>query len=63
MATPFELALAAGLAVATVHGYFSWRDGRPTRAVARTVVGWVLAFVAVGLVARHVAAFLLEHVF
>lgn len=63
MASPLELAVAAGLAIAVVHGYFSWRDGRPPLAVARTVVGWVLAFVLVGLVARQVAAFLLGHVF
>lgn len=63
MATAFELAVAVGLAIATVNAYFSRRDGNPPADVLRTFVGWLLAFVVAGLLARPVAAWLLTHVF
>lgn len=63
MASTFALAMAAGLAVATVNAFFVRREGRPWRDAARTFLGWLLAFVAAGLVGPDVAGWLLTHVF
>ena len=63
MATPFEIGVAAGLAIASVNAWFAWRDGRPRLDVLRTFAGWLLAFVVAGLLAREVAVWLLTHVF
>lgn len=62
MASYFEMAVAAGLAVATVNAYFVWKDHDAARAL-RTFVGWTLAFVAAGLLARPVSNWLLANVF
>jgi hypothetical protein len=62
MASYFEMAVAAGLAIATVNGYFVWKDHDAARAL-RTFLGWTLAFVAAGLLARPVSVWLLTHVF
>lgn len=63
MTTYFELALAAGLAIASVNALFSWLDSRSIRRAVRTFVGWLLAFVAAGLAAPAIAAWLLANVF
>jgi len=62
MASYFEMAMAAGLAIATVNGYFTWKDHGAGRAL-RTFLGWTLAFVAAGLLARPVSTWLLTNVF
>lgn len=63
MATALQIAMASGLAVALVHAYFERRDGRPWRSVARTFVGWLLAFALAGLGGPIVARWLLTYVF
>lgn len=63
MATPLGIALMAGLAIASVNAFFALRDGRSHAAVLRTFVGWLLAFVIAGLLARPLASWLLTHVF
>lgn len=63
MATTFGIALAAGLAVASVNAFFAWQDGRSPAALVRTFVGWLLAFLVAGLLAPEVAEWLLRHVF
>lgn len=63
MTTYFELALAAGLAIASVNALFSWYDSRSLRRAGRTFAGWLLAFVAAGLAAPAIAAWLLTNVF
>ena len=55
--------MAAGLAVALVHSYFARREGRPWRAVARTFLGWMAAFLLAGLAGPTIASWLLTHVF
>lgn len=62
MAEYFTTALAAGLAVAVVNGYFAWHDHGPRRS-ARAFLGWLAAFVAAGVAAPHVASWLLANVF
>jgi len=63
VASPIQLALAAGLAIALVNGYFARGDGRDWPAVARTVLGWLLAFALAGYVGPMVADWLLGNVF
>ena len=63
MATALQIAMAAGLAVALVHAYFGWREGRAWPAVARTFLGWMLAFLLAGLGEPVLARWLLTHVF
>lgn len=62
MADYFTIAIAAGLAVALVNGYFAWRDHGPRRSL-RTFIGWLAAFVAAGVAAPRIATWLLRHVF
>ncbi|HKJ59811.1 MAG TPA: hypothetical protein VKA37_11315 [Halobacteriales archaeon] len=63
MATAFQIAMAAGLAVALVHSYFARQEGRPWRAVARTFLGWMAAFLLAGLAGPTISSWLLTHVF
>ena len=63
MASALQLAMAAGLAVALVHAFFARREGRPWGAVARTFLGWLLAFALAGLGGPLIAGWLLAHVF
>lgn len=58
----FTIAVAAGLAIATVNAYFTWRDHGPSRALRR-FLGWTIAFVAAGLAAPSIASWLLTNVF
>lgn len=63
MADYFGTAVVAGLAVASVNAYFSWRDYGSLRRAFRTFAGWLLAFVAAGLAAPLIASWLLTNVF
>lgn len=63
MATALQIAMAAGLAVALVHAFFARREGRSWRSVARTFLGWLLAFALAGLGGPVIASWLLTHVF
>lgn len=62
MADYFVMAVFAGLAVASVNAFFAWRDHGVGRAL-RTFAGWMLAFVAAGIAAPGIAAWLLTYVF
>lgn len=59
----FTTGVVAGLAVASVNGYFVWRDYGSLRRTLRTFAGWLLAFVAAGLAASPIASWLLTNVF
>jgi len=63
MASPLQLAMAAGLAVALVNAFFARQDGRGWTGTARTFLGWLLAFALAGYVGPILAAWLLSHVF
>jgi hypothetical protein len=63
MATPFQIALVAGVAIASVHAYFARREGGDRARVIRTFLAWLLAFVVAGLIAQPLAAWLLTNVF
>lgn len=62
MADYFVTAVAVGLAVASVNGYFKWRDTDLTRAL-RAFLAWMLAFVAAGIAAPSIVEWLLTSVF
>ncbi|MFP4591354.1 MAG: hypothetical protein ACLFMX_01780 [Halobacteriales archaeon] len=63
MATALQIALAAGVAVATVNALFKRRDGHEWYAVVRTFLAWFLAFLLAGLAGPIIARWLLTHVF
>lgn len=63
MASALQIAMAAGLAVALVHSYFARAEGRPWKAVARTFLAWIAAFLLAGLGGPVIATWLLTHVF
>jgi len=63
MASVAALAMAAGLAVATVNAYFVRQDGGSRWRVLRTFLGWLVAFALAGLWGPMLATWLLHNVF